>query len=144
MTRGRCGSLPLHRTTLAFATPRRFNPAHGGSHHVGNGRHGLLWAAPRAPLPTLRTPRTLPRCAAHPEWTRPSPCLRLPRGPRGAGRHALARTPPPRVSRPRFVVGDLPPLAPAPDLAVVPVPPGRGGQRGIDRHPEPTEHPRPL
>src|SRR5438093_1886327 len=30
MTRGRCGSLPLHRTTLAFATPRRFNPAHGG------------------------------------------------------------------------------------------------------------------
>ena len=23
MTRGRCGSLPLHRTTLSFATPRR-------------------------------------------------------------------------------------------------------------------------
>src|SRR5215813_8928298 len=30
MTRGRCGPLTLHRTTLAFATPRRFNPAHGG------------------------------------------------------------------------------------------------------------------
>src|SRR5438445_13654140 len=28
MTRGRCGSLALHRTTLAFATPRRFSPAH--------------------------------------------------------------------------------------------------------------------
>src|SRR5439155_4648817 len=28
MTQGRCGSLALHRTTLAFATPRRFNPAH--------------------------------------------------------------------------------------------------------------------
>src|SRR3989449_8624459 len=28
MTRGRCGSLALHRTTLSFATPRRFNPAH--------------------------------------------------------------------------------------------------------------------
>src|SRR5207249_12011999 len=25
MTRGRCGSLPLHRTTLSFATPRRFD-----------------------------------------------------------------------------------------------------------------------
>src|SRR3972149_4469982 len=24
MTRGRCGSLALHRTTLSFATPRRF------------------------------------------------------------------------------------------------------------------------
>src|ERR671918_1243568 len=30
MTRGRCGPLTLHRTTLASATPRRFNPAHGG------------------------------------------------------------------------------------------------------------------
>ncbi len=29
MTRGRCGSLHLHRTTLAFAAPRRFIPAHG-------------------------------------------------------------------------------------------------------------------
>src|SRR5229473_2904778 len=29
MTRGRCGLLTLHRTTLAFATPRRFSPAHG-------------------------------------------------------------------------------------------------------------------
>src|SRR3989338_10142722 len=28
MTRGRCGSLALHRTTLSFATPRRFNPAY--------------------------------------------------------------------------------------------------------------------
>jgi hypothetical protein len=28
MTRGRCGSLGLHRTTLSFATPRRFIPAH--------------------------------------------------------------------------------------------------------------------
>src|SRR3989337_122416 len=31
MTRGRCGSLPLHRVTLSFTTPRRFNPAHGGT-----------------------------------------------------------------------------------------------------------------
>src|SRR5436190_16150279 len=31
MTRGRCGSLFLHRVTLSFTTPRRFNPAHGGS-----------------------------------------------------------------------------------------------------------------
>src|SRR5438045_1784079 len=30
MTRGRCGSLFLHRVTLSFTTPRRFNPAHGG------------------------------------------------------------------------------------------------------------------
>src|SRR6266852_8257848 len=30
MTRGRCGSLLLHRVTLPFTTPRRFNPAHGG------------------------------------------------------------------------------------------------------------------
>src|SRR5213593_3096380 len=30
MTRGRCGSLLLHRVTLSFTTPRRFNPAHGG------------------------------------------------------------------------------------------------------------------
>ena len=29
MTRGRCGSLNLHRTTLAFAILRRFTPAHG-------------------------------------------------------------------------------------------------------------------
>ncbi len=29
MTRGRCGSLRLHRATLAFAAPRRFIPAHG-------------------------------------------------------------------------------------------------------------------
>src|SRR3984893_16559959 len=28
MTRGRCGSLILHRMTFAFTTPRRFNPAH--------------------------------------------------------------------------------------------------------------------
>src|SRR3989442_779494 len=28
MTRGRCGSLRLHRMTLSFTTPRRFNPAH--------------------------------------------------------------------------------------------------------------------
>src|SRR5713101_2488720 len=32
MTRGRCGSLALHRTTLSFATPRRFNPAHKEIH----------------------------------------------------------------------------------------------------------------
>src|SRR5438876_12148547 len=31
MTRGRCGSLFLHRVTLSFTTPRRFNPAHGGT-----------------------------------------------------------------------------------------------------------------
>ncbi len=30
MTRGRCGSLRLHRTTLAFATPRRFDRRTGG------------------------------------------------------------------------------------------------------------------
>src|SRR6059036_3300835 len=29
MTRGRRGSLRLHRTKLPFATPRRFRPAHG-------------------------------------------------------------------------------------------------------------------
>jgi hypothetical protein len=28
MTRGRCGSLTLHRMTLSLTTPRRFNPAH--------------------------------------------------------------------------------------------------------------------
>src|SRR5437016_622146 len=28
MTRGRCGSLILHRMNLSFTTPRRFNPAH--------------------------------------------------------------------------------------------------------------------
>src|SRR5688572_18586859 len=28
MTRGRCGSLRLHRMTLSFTTPRRFSPAH--------------------------------------------------------------------------------------------------------------------
>src|SRR5438093_3922934 len=28
MTRGRCWSLALHRTTLSFATPRLFTPAH--------------------------------------------------------------------------------------------------------------------
>lgn len=28
MTRGRCGSLGLHRMTLSFTPPRRFNPAH--------------------------------------------------------------------------------------------------------------------
>ena len=28
MTRGRCGSLTLHRMTLSFTTPRRFIPAH--------------------------------------------------------------------------------------------------------------------
>ena len=28
MTRGRCGALRLHRMTLSFTTPRRFNPAH--------------------------------------------------------------------------------------------------------------------
>src|SRR5438876_5619869 len=31
MTRGRCGSLFLHRVTLSFTTPRRFNPTTGGS-----------------------------------------------------------------------------------------------------------------
>src|SRR6516164_2163554 len=30
MTRGRCGSLSLHRVTLAFTTPRRFIPALSG------------------------------------------------------------------------------------------------------------------
>src|SRR5206468_3699236 len=30
MTRGRCGSLGLHRVTLTFTAPRRFIPAHGG------------------------------------------------------------------------------------------------------------------
>ena len=39
MTRGRCGSLRLHRTTLAFATPRRFDRRTGGSD------------APKLPLP---------------------------------------------------------------------------------------------
>jgi hypothetical protein len=31
MTRGRCGSLRLHRMTLSFTTPRRFIPAHRSS-----------------------------------------------------------------------------------------------------------------
>src|SRR2546426_11492705 len=35
MTRGRCGSLLLHRVTLSFTTPRRFNPAHGGRAMAG-------------------------------------------------------------------------------------------------------------
>src|SRR5208283_6000004 len=30
MTRGRCGSLCLHRMTLPFTTPRRFSSAHNG------------------------------------------------------------------------------------------------------------------
>ena len=33
MTRGRCGSLVLHRMTLSFTTPRRFIPAHKETHH---------------------------------------------------------------------------------------------------------------
>src|SRR5947207_7784915 len=41
MNRGRCGSLFLHRVTLSFTTPRRFNPAHGG-HAMKNTRRGLL------------------------------------------------------------------------------------------------------
>src|SRR5206468_2484110 len=43
MTRGRCGSLFLHRVTLSFTTPRRFNPAHGGrltARHVQEGPRG--------------------------------------------------------------------------------------------------------
>ena len=36
MTRGRCGSLLLHRTTLAFATPRRFIPAHRSGATLGS------------------------------------------------------------------------------------------------------------
>src|SRR5712691_7475128 len=49
MTRGRCGPLTLHRTTLAFATPRRFNPAHGGhgmeTHDTGWTRWPVAWSA---------------------------------------------------------------------------------------------------
>src|SRR6266849_6224964 len=42
MTRGRCGPLTLHRTTLAFATPRRFNPAHGGTTMLELGFRGKV------------------------------------------------------------------------------------------------------
>src|SRR2546430_730092 len=56
MTRGRCGSLALHRTTLSFATPRRFSPAHG--RHVDRIRAPVRVgsvAAGRGPEARVRT-----------------------------------------------------------------------------------------
>src|SRR2546428_12047102 len=45
MTRGRCGSLALHRTTLSFATPRRFNPAHKEQTAMNKGLRGAsIWS----------------------------------------------------------------------------------------------------
>src|SRR4029453_10123055 len=52
MTRGRCGSLPLHRVTLSFTTPRRFNPAHKES------------AMPPVTRRTFLAPAGLPALAA--------------------------------------------------------------------------------
>src|SRR5260370_30329311 len=40
MTRGRCGSLLLHRTTLSFASSRRFFPAHNAPPFANTGRKG--------------------------------------------------------------------------------------------------------
>src|SRR3989454_666759 len=47
MTRGRRGSLFLHRVTLSFTTPRRFNPAHGGQHYddVAEGSFAVKYAS---------------------------------------------------------------------------------------------------
>jgi predicted nucleic acid-binding protein len=42
MTRGRRGSLALHRMTLSFTTPRRFSPAHKELHIA---RGAALWDA---------------------------------------------------------------------------------------------------
>src|SRR5262249_51617435 len=40
MTRGRCGSLILHRMTFSFTTPRRFSPAH--KEKTMSSRHSVL------------------------------------------------------------------------------------------------------
>jgi hypothetical protein len=56
MTRGRCGSLFLHRATLAFAPPRRFIPAHRSEATLG--RRSVvelgLASAPRSRRSTCR------------------------------------------------------------------------------------------
>src|SRR5437867_1070536 len=44
MTRGRCGSLLLHRVKLSFTTPRRFNRRYGGIHM--RSRHLKMEPAP--------------------------------------------------------------------------------------------------
>src|SRR4051812_44054446 len=55
MTRGRRGSLTLHRMTLSFTTPRRFIPAHKEKDHgyvySGETDLGLGAAAHRSPAP---------------------------------------------------------------------------------------------
>src|SRR5437667_2841837 len=60
MTRSRlsdqCRSLALHRTTLSFATPRRFNPAHKEGVTMKKlmlavGAFGVLWLIAAAPVP---------------------------------------------------------------------------------------------
>src|SRR2546425_4916067 len=45
MTRGRCGSLILHRMNLSFTTPRRFNPAHKESDMTAKMRFTSLVAS---------------------------------------------------------------------------------------------------
>src|SRR3989442_7432621 len=70
MTRGRCGRLTLHRTTLSFATPRRFNPAHKETimnyadyQHVTSERkrHGVL-------LITINRPEVMNATNARLHW----------------------------------------------------------------------------
>jgi hypothetical protein len=74
MTRGRCGSLTLHRMTLSFTTPRRFSPAH---------KEGRQGRSPRAPGGTSivkehepRRRRLIEACGASPEITAPLRSLR--------------------------------------------------------------------
>src|SRR2546422_8147290 len=61
MTRGRCGSLALHRTTLSFATPRRFNPAHKeptmNRMHPTPGREPMVRSATTSDRRAHRGPR---------------------------------------------------------------------------------------
>ena len=60
MTRGRCGSLLLHRMTLSFTTPRRFSPAHGRAR------------MDRRDLAALATEVAGPPLGA--AWEAPAPC----------------------------------------------------------------------
>src|SRR3989442_13704745 len=63
MTRGRFGPLTLHRTTLALAAPRRFNPVNGGAaaHSTCRDDTGMVrgddrlrWSCVRLAPPPLR------------------------------------------------------------------------------------------
>src|SRR5262245_38419526 len=45
MTRGRCGSLALHRMTLSFTPPRRFDPAHKEMTMKPRTRAAFVWMA---------------------------------------------------------------------------------------------------